>query len=908
MNNKDTGETSSVQWNNLFFGSFQLLYWIFFKPSAWRDYCGKNDVHCDFCLTELNFSDWKKYGLGSIFIQGYIILPILSVFIIGGILFFLESIRETTIINYDINLWYVIAGSFGFSLAGSIAFGTVNSAIVGVASSVLFAIVGGVFFYQTELNYTSLIVWCLMVGIISNIIITLYIEREIALTNDSLSRSGLFSKIFIGFFIGLIGVIGLVGIPFLIIGLTETPIAIAVLTLLSMIAVFLCCIKKDYKTLIAVGIVIIIYILFTFTKQGFSGGLAKGIVYGIFVGACISIPYLFITRKINKDDKILIAYSVFSSTLAISFIWGFLSGLLFGIDTESTNLISDIVPFVIAGFVASLLGLSFSWWRGIVLFPFISIWHTLIYLIDKKNLNSNKPSLLHYHAAFWDELQWIKQTGLVEHILLVMERNPKEAKKALQFLQNNRHQKWAIDVSLLKKCTEIDDITDLYKNFEAITRDGNRFKNISKELNEACQQFTIYNQILALTNVENSINSLILREIEQNNFKVVAETWYQIVSQHKESLHKEIKELKQIDNPYIFASPLSSTQTNFVGRTDIINELQDLLFKQHASVFLQGIYRIGKTSLLMNLKKLLNEPDKVVALLVDLQGAASIGNNVKEFFYQIAEEMKQAAKRHYDLTLPTLSLTKLDDRPYKDFDKWLDKVQEILGSKTLLLMFDEFAKLDEVIRENKSDYSKDILDAMRHWMQHRENFQIVITSQRMEEFNRWPSLANNMILIYLGDLTEIETRQLIEHPVKDFELKYDSSAVQRILELTCCHPALVQLLCREIVVLKNKQDVKLRFSVTQQDIEEAISSALETGQSIFITFEQRATDKGNALLHDIAVLGSGKVVTKEQLSQQDDLDKTLNILQSLELLEQVDNGYRFRIEMFRLWYIKGTKL
>ncbi|MDM8566561.1 hypothetical protein QUF74_13030 [Candidatus Halobeggiatoa sp. HSG11] len=459
------------------------------------------------------------------------------------------------------------------------------------------------------------------------------------------------------------------------------------------------------------------------------------------------------------------------------------------------------------------------------------------------------------------------------------------------------------DIHVLEKVKTIDEIGDLNNIFKPKTKVGDKFKNVSKNLNEACKQFTIHNQILALTNIENSINSLILRELERSDFKKIAEMWYQLVSKYKNSLIKELKELKKIDNPYIFASPVHR-KINFVGRIGIINTLEKLLFKQHASIFLKGIYRIGKSSLLINLGNLLSKSNKVVALCIDLQGAAAIGNNVKEFFYQISGEMKQAAKKHYDLILPSLSLKELDDKPYNDFDKWLDEVQEMLGSKTLLLMFDEFAKLDEVIREKKSDYSEDIINIIYHWIQHRENFRIIIASQQMAEFNHWPSLVNNMIPIHLGYLTEKEAHQLIEHPVKDFELKYEPDAVQRILELTCCHPSLTQLLCREIVELKNKQNLSLRFLVNKQDVEEAISSALETGQSIFITFEQRATDTGNALLHDIAILGSGKIVTKKQLEQQDDLDKTLNILRDLELLEKVEDGYKFRVEMFRLWYSK----
>ncbi|MDM8568148.1 hypothetical protein QUF50_01260 [Thiotrichales bacterium HSG1] len=433
------------------------------------------------------------------------------------------------------------------------------------------------------------------------------------------------------------------------------------------------------------------------------------------------------------------------------------------------------------------------------------IWHTIIYLIERRSLI--KHSLLPLHAAFWDEHQWLKLSGLSDHILLLKDKNPKEAQEAIDYLNKQVKQRWAI---------------------------------------------------------------------------------------------KEAK--VNIESPYIFASPLDIGKKNFVGRNNLADELENLLFQVRASVFLHGVYRIGKTSLLKNLRGLLKEPDTVVALLVDLQGAVALGGDTSSFFDEIAHQMTKYAKDHYALSLPTYSNN--ENKPHKNFDRWLDQVQELTDSKTLLLMLDEFATLDAAIRKHKSDFSEDILDAMRHWIQHRNNFQLVVTSQRIEDFKRWPSLANNMTPKYLGYLNKEEACQLVEHPIENFQLKYNPEATQHILELTNRHPALIQLLCREIVELKNKQNLASRFLVDVQDVKDIIPNALNTGQSIFVTFEMRATDEGNSLLHHIAALGTGKVVSKEQLPHQDNLEKTLDILQSLELLETVEGDYRFKIEMFRLWYAK----
>ena len=791
------------QWDNLFLGSFQLLGWLFFKPSAWRNHVKRvaPDLNFDFCLAEITLAKWRETSLWRIFIQGYLILPLFSIALIG---LFLRLWHD----GETVSTAFIIAGSFGFSVACSLAFGVVSGTAAGAAGSFFFAILGAVIFYQPELNYFSIAVWCFIVGMVANIIMTLPSEKF-----DLTHFAG---GVAIGVFVGLFGTVFLVSIPLTIVGLTETAhFAIAILALLSFIMIAIACPFKENKFYLVVGAFVVSYGSLAFTALGMVGGLAKGLVYGTVIGACLAIPYIT-THRWLKDNSIIASGAV-ASALVIALLWGFVSGYLYYdkaiILEEETTLwlaVKTMFPFLVIGVLSALFGLTFSWWRGMILWPFLIIWHTLIYLIEKRNVIQS--SLLPYHAAFWDEHQRLQLVGLSEHILLTTDKNPREAQKAIDYLERRVHQRWAI---------------------------------------------------------------------------------------------KQAKLI--IESPYIFANPLDLGKENFVGRNHLADELQNLLFQVHCSVFLYGVYRIGKTSLLKNLSGLLKEPQTVVALLVDLQGAVSLGKDISSFFDEIAHQMTRYAKQHYHLSLPPAQINH-EDKPCKNFDRWLDKVQALIGSRTLLLMLDEFAKLDEAICEHKSDFSEDILDAMRHWIQHREHFQIIITSQGLPEFRRWPSLANNMTPKYLGYLTETEACELIEHPIEEFKLQYQPEATQLILKLTHCHPALIQLLCREIVELKNKHNLERRFFVKKQEVEEAIPTALKTGQSIFVTFELRATEVGNALLRYIATLGTGTKVKKEQLAQQcqGDLEKTLEILQDLELLKQDDGAYWFRIEMFRLWYAEKT--
>jgi hypothetical protein len=107
----------------------------------------------------------------------------------------------------------------------------------------------------------------------------------------------------------------------------------------------------------------------------------------------------------------------------------------------------------------------------------------------------------------------------------------------------------------------------------------------------------------------------------------------------------------------------------------------------------------------------------------------------------------------------------------------------------------------------------------------------------------------NAQVLHLGYLKESEARQLIERPVNDFALRYEPDASQRVLDLTRGHPFLVQLLCAEIVVLKNEQDPAIRRLATLADVEAAIPEALNSGSMFFSDIERNQVDaNGRSIL------------------------------------------------------------
>jgi len=312
---------------------------------------------------------------------------------------------------------------------------------------------------------------------------------------------------------------------------------------------------------------------------------------------------------------------------------------------------------------------------------------------------------------------------------------------------------------------------------------------------------------------------------------------------------------------------------------------------------------MGKTSLLNNLGKLL--PNSIIPLFIDLQGAPSSASNHAGFLYNLARGMITSAKKQSALTLPSLTREDLEKDPFTCFDEWLDKVEEALQDNTALLSLDEFEVLDSAISKGRFD-EQDVLGMLRNIIQHRPKFKILIAgSHTIKEYQRWASYLINVQVVHISYLKQDEARQLIERPVKDFTLRYEPDAVERVLQLTRCHPFLVQLLCGEIVALKNEQDPSVRRLATLDDVEAAVPEALSSGSFFFADIQNNQVDAaGLAILRFLAAQGEGAIVSRSTMLEQlgDVSESAFELLLQRELIEEVGEGFRFQVELIRCWF------
>lgn len=931
---------------NLILGSLQLLFWLFFHPSAWRNHVARidPDLRPDFCLAELNRAQWRRPALRRLLILGYLVLPLLAGLLTGATYWLLGASGKSIMIGATaIVAFYVTFGlvlGIGFGIASSVAGGVAGVVATALASSLAFLVVAGrvdavavvaagrINLGLSDTSAVDVPAFHVVLGVMmasaygSAFGVAGGVARVVARWRSAYSLTRQIGGAIIGI---LIGVVVYGAALFVALGLAGGFMA-----------------NPTFGVGVGVVIGLEYAVAVTWRTRTWRLGLAFGAAFGVaFAIAVFWIAYGsgsvagYVTFAVLTWVSVCIGYA---ACFALSYVlaervagpWaGAVAGALtaggafavFWIALGGYSL-SLIWPLNLA-FI--LLGLTLAWWRPVVFYPVLAAWNAILFRADERHAGQS-PSLLRWHSAFWDEHQRLALIGLDDHLLLVAERDPVEYQAAVEYIATGR-QRWAaqaaqieLDARQLAGCKDVASISRAHRGLAAgqLTGPANAllrsFSRISQDVEAALGQESSYNQRLALSAVEDRLDGL-LRELTRSSeryavrFRPVARQWRQIVADHVHQLAEVAETRQEIDSPYVIGVPLTEQQEIFVGRADVSARIESLLLdRRRPPLLLYGQRRMGKTSLLNNLGRLL--PSTIVPLFVDLQGPASRASDHAGLLYNLARAMTASAAQERDLRLPPLSRDTLAVDPFTAFDEWLDEVEKTFGGDLALLAFDEFEALDLAFARGRFD-EEAVLGMLRHLIQHRPRFKVLLTgSHTLDEVQRWSSYLINVQVVHISYLKEDEARQLIERPVQDFALRYEPEACQRVLNLTRGHPALVQLLCAEIVALKNEQEPAVRRLARLADVEAAVPEALSRGSFFFADIERNQVDAaGLSVLRYVAGQGEGAAVSREKLARQlpdpDDLDQALRLLTRRELIEAIDGGYRFQVELIRRWFARN---
>ena len=273
-------------------------------------------------------------------------------------------------------------------------------------------------------------------------------------------------------------------------------------------------------------------------------------------------------------------------------------------------------------------------------------------------------------------------------------------------------------------------------------------------------------------------------------------------------------------SPYIVGSPIDRKEM-FFGRDKIIDRIKRQLSPDHRAnvILLEGNRSTGKTSILKRLQSKGVLPEWVV-VDCSFQGAkgddSMVGLPTKEVFRLMAKQIGYAlyaagisawlpdqpppdpGRPFKTQLVSALSRAFSGETAFETFEIYLQEVLNKIRPRRLMLMLDEFDKLQEGIDSGIT--SPQTPENIRYLLHAYSDLSAILTGSRRlkrlrEEY--WSALFGFGYRIEVGALPLKDAQELVTQPVKD-HLVFVPQARDRVVELCACHPFLIQSLCNRI--------------------------------------------------------------------------------------------------------------
>ena len=382
-------------------------------------------------------------------------------------------------------------------------------------------------------------------------------------------------------------------------------------------------------------------------------------------------------------------------------------------------------------------------------------------------------------------------------------------------------------------------------------------------------------------------------------------------------------------SPYVVGSPVYRKEM-FFGRDGIMDQIRRHLGGEHANVILlEGNRRTGKTSILKQLEKedalpgwvpvycsfqdldSMATPD-VFRLLAKQTGWALADAGIDTW---IPDYPAPPAGKPFKLAFLAVARAAFSDgHPYETLALYLSAAVEAVKPRRVLLMLDEFDKLQEGI--DRGETSSQVPENIRHLLQHQPGLGAIITGSRRlkrlrEEY--WSALFGFGHRIGVSALPEAEAGRLVTEPVAP-KIRYLPQARDRLVGLCARHPFLIQSLCSRVFDLAAAGSER---TITADVVERAATEMVRDNEHfrtlwdyagserrrLILALSHRLEDSADAVNLDLIAMK----VAEQGVPVRDDkvLADDVTELRELELLE-IDEShrggtYRLSIPLMAKW-------
>jgi len=294
------------------------------------------------------------------------------------------------------------------------------------------------------------------------------------------------------------------------------------------------------------------------------------------------------------------------------------------------------------------------------------------------------------------------------------------------------------------------------------------------------------------------------------------------------------REYEEITASYIVSKPLNASEECakfFVGREVWISDYCKRLRNGVEGILVfYGQYRVGKSSVLENLKYYLKEDFEIISV--------SMGDmiNPGHFYREIVKRLREGEERKKKYKELVRSFTERmdaesDELKVSVLEEFIDTVDERLkeegSNKKLLLFMDEFSGL---INKESFVYDEQFLNVLRKKV-NEQKLQVVITgSEVMRQcMQNWANFFGKCNLEKLEYLEEKPTHQLLEEAIRmsDGTSRWDSDRelLHRIYNLTKGQPSITQIIGDMVVKKLNAKRQNMVDASIINEIENEILTA-----------------------------------------------------------------------------------
>ncbi|MFQ5627933.1 MAG: protein kinase [bacterium] len=330
-------------------------------------------------------------------------------------------------------------------------------------------------------------------------------------------------------------------------------------------------------------------------------------------------------------------------------------------------------------------------------------------------------------------------------------------------------------------------------------------------------------------------------------------------------------------NPFIAGNWVRSE--NFFGRKQLI---ADILEVEHKSLWICGMRRVGKTSLLKQVEYLTLQPEycqRFISLFWDMQG----GGDLDGFRESLLESIEDAGDRFAAIGT---SIEKLEELSLFEIIRALRRDAE-KHNLTLLLLCDEAEELLNLEKNNP-----EALPRLRRTLQRGENLTTILTATKrlMLLESTMPSQTSPLLHgfvppVYIGKLDTAEAEKLVGRGT------FSKKNAQEMLQKTNRHPFLLQVLCR-----KTFESSNLATAIEEMIADDMISQFLAVD---FACLNEKEKD---ILAHILDTEGVDTATLEQKTAlRSENVAKIINSLVQLGYLRKIDGGIHIANYFFAHW-------